>query len=77
MSQRKIDKIFKDLPNVFGIIDNILVLGYDGDGKDHDDTLQRASTSMQTSEPQIKQRQMPFHMYAGFVSLAKLYTEMV
>ena len=39
MFQRKIDEIFKDLPNVFGIADDILAVGYDDDGKDHDDTL--------------------------------------
>ena len=31
MFQRKIDEIFKDLPNVFDIADDILVLGYDTD----------------------------------------------
>ena len=41
MFQRKIDEIFKDLPNVFGFADNILVLGYDIDGNGHDDTQQR------------------------------------
>ena len=40
MFQRKIDEIFKDLPNVFDITDDILVVGYDRDGKDYD-TLQR------------------------------------
>ena len=39
MFQRAIDEIFKDLPNVYGIADDILVVGYDIDGKDHDDTL--------------------------------------
>ena len=39
--QRKIDKIFKDLPNVFGIAYDILVVGYEGDGKDQDQTLQK------------------------------------
>ena len=39
MYQRKIDEIFKDLPNVFGTAEDILVVGYDVDGKDHDDTL--------------------------------------
>ena len=38
MFQRKNDKIFKDLPNVVGIADDILVVGYKVDG---DDTLQR------------------------------------
>ena len=41
MFQRKIGEIFKDLHNVFGIVANILVVGYDRDGKDHNNTLQR------------------------------------
>ena len=36
MFQCKIDEIFKDLPNAFGIADDILVVGYNADGKDHD-----------------------------------------
>ena len=39
MFQQKIVEIFKDLPNVFGITDKILVVGYDSNGKDHDKTL--------------------------------------
>ena len=41
MFQRKIDEIFKDLPNVFGIADDILIAGYDSDGKDHNKTAWR------------------------------------
>ena len=41
MFQTRIDDIFKDLLNVFGIADDILVVGYDVDGKYHDDTQQR------------------------------------
>ena len=37
----KIDEIFKDLPNVFGIADDILVVCYHSDGKEHDNTLQK------------------------------------
>ena len=37
--QGKVDEIFKDLPNVFGIVDDILVVGYEAEGKDHEDTL--------------------------------------
>ena len=40
-SKEKMDEIFKDLPNVFVITDDILVVGYDRDGKDHDGTLKR------------------------------------
>ena len=35
MFQRKIDEIFNDIPNVFGIADNILVIQYNKDGADH------------------------------------------
>ena len=34
MFKKKLMK-FKDLPNVFGIADDILIVGYDSDGKDH------------------------------------------
>ena len=33
MSQRKMEKIFKDLPNMFGIGDSILVVGSDSNGQ--------------------------------------------
>ena len=36
---QKIDEIFKEVPNVFGIEDNILVVGYDSNGADHDRML--------------------------------------
>ena len=35
MFQHKIDEIFSDMPNVFGIMDDILVMGYDDNGADH------------------------------------------
>ena len=38
MFQRKIDWIFNDLPNVFGIVDYILVLGYKDSGGDYKNT---------------------------------------
>ena len=41
MFQRKIDEIFKDLPNIFGIADDILVAGYESDSIDHDKTVWR------------------------------------
>ena len=39
MFHRKIDEIFKDMPNVFGIVVDILVAGYKADGRDHDKTV--------------------------------------
>ena len=40
MFQSEIDEIFKGLPNIFGIADDILIEGYDVDGIDHDKTSQ-------------------------------------
>ena len=39
MFQHKIDKIFNDMPNVFGITDDILVIGYNEDETDHDEAV--------------------------------------
>ena len=39
MLQHKIDKIFNDMPNVFGIADDILVMKYDRNGADHDEAV--------------------------------------
>ena len=36
MFQRKIDEIFKELPNVFGTADDMLFVGYDRDHTDYD-----------------------------------------
>ena len=36
MFQQKIDKIFKDLPDVFGIVDDILIVKYGADDRNHD-----------------------------------------
>ena len=40
MFEHKTDKILKNFPNVFGIADDILVVGYDTVQKHHDETLQ-------------------------------------
>ena len=39
--ERKIDKIFNELHNVFGASVDILVVGYNKDNTDHGDTLER------------------------------------
>ena len=41
MFQRKIDESFNDMPNVFGITDDILVVGYEDNDKDHNKTVQK------------------------------------
>ena len=41
MFQRKADKIFRELPNTTGIADDILFIGYDSDGADHDRILHK------------------------------------
>ena len=41
MFQCKIDEIFNNMPNVFGIADDILVIGYNKDGVDHDKAIHK------------------------------------
>ena len=41
MVQKKINEISKDLPNVFGIADGILIEGYVTDSIDHDRTMRQ------------------------------------
>ena len=41
MIQRKVDQIFKELPNVFGTADQSFIVGYDDDSTCHDRTLCR------------------------------------
>ena len=41
MLQYKIDEIFKNLHNVFDVPDDILVVGCDTNGKDHEEMLQQ------------------------------------
>ena len=36
MFQKKIKGLFNDIPNVFGIADDILIAGFDADGRAHD-----------------------------------------
>ena len=38
--QKKIDETVTGIPNVFGIVDDILMAGFDGYGKDHDEMLE-------------------------------------
>ena len=39
MFQQKIDEIFIDMPNVFYVVKDILIVEYDADGRDHYITL--------------------------------------
>ena len=39
MFQCKIDEIFNDMPNIFGIVDDILVIGYNNAGTYHDEMV--------------------------------------
>ena len=77
MFQRKIDEIFKGLPNVFGIADDILVVGYDIDGKDLDEYTMMSTRDIQTGKSKTKQRQMPFQMHISPILSVKSYPGMV
>ena len=46
MFKQNFDDIFKDLPNEFGIVDDIFFAGYDTNGSDHDKTLKTSNADM-------------------------------
>ena len=54
MFQWKIDETFKDIPNVFGIADNILVIGYNKDGTDYDETVKQGTEALPGCQFKIK-----------------------
>ena len=41
MLQKKIDKSFIGMPHVFGIADDILIAGFNEQGKNHDETFEK------------------------------------
>ena len=52
----KIDEIFKGLPNVFGIADDIPIEGYYTDGRDHDRFLRQVLQISYCKNIKIKQK---------------------
>ena len=47
---------FKDLPNVFGITDDIIIAEYNVDRRDHDRTMKQGKVDMALSKPKAKQK---------------------
>ena len=50
MFQKRIDEIFKELP-FFGIADDILAMGYDKDGRDHNSSAAQSTPNIQKRKP--------------------------
>ena len=59
--KQEIDEIFKALPNIFGPADDILIIGYNDDGRDHDRKLRSVITDMLPRKLKAEQKQMLFH----------------
>ena len=64
MFQHNIDETFNDIPNVFGIADNILVIGYDKDGTDHDKTVNRVLKHCQDVNLKLNKEKCHFRCMA-------------
>ena len=41
MFQKRIDELFRGMPNVFGIADDILIAGFNEQGRDHDAVVEK------------------------------------
>ena len=54
MFQKKIDKIFEELLNAFGIADDILIEGYDDSGTDQDRAVCRVVQTCRKEKPKLK-----------------------
>ena len=67
MFLRKIDKIFKELPNVFGIANDILVVGYKTDGKDHDKELWRVLQICREANLKLNKDKLSFQVYISHI----------
>ena len=67
MFQRKIDEIFKDMPNVFGIADDILVAEYEADGRDHDKTIQRVLQRCRKVNLKLNKGKCQFYGYINLI----------
>ena len=59
MFQCKTDKIFSDMPNIFCITDDILVIGYDDNGTDHDAMVHKVL--QRCEEVNLKLNKEKFH----------------
>ena len=62
MFQEKIEKNVKNLPNVFSIADDIIVVGYYSDGKDCDEMLWQVLQICRHMNLKLHQRQMTFQI---------------
>ena len=63
MFQRKIDEISNDKPNVFGITDDISVVGYKDDGRDHNGTLQKVLQRCRKVNLMLYEDKVSFQVY--------------
>ena len=72
MFQCKIDKMFNDMLNVFGIADDILVIGCNKDGADHDEAVYKVLKWCQDVNLKLKKENVisGVHQYH---SLGRLY----
>ena len=60
-SNKKIDKIFSDIPNIFDNVDDILVIGNDEDDTDHDAMVHKV---LQRCEVNLKLNKEKCHLGA-------------
>ena len=60
MFQCKIDNIFNDIPNVFSIADDILVIGYNKEGTDHDEAVYKVLKQCQNANLKLNKEKCHF-----------------
>ena len=64
MFQHKIDETFNDILNVFCIADDILIIGYDKDGTDHNETVNKVLKCCQDVNLKLNKEKCHFRCMA-------------
>ena len=59
MFQCKIDEIFSDMPNVFGIMDDILVIGHGEEGAGHNAEVHKVLQWCEEVNLKLNKEKMP------------------
>ena len=63
MFQRKIDELFQGLSNVFGIVYDIIIAGFQDIGRDHDATLNKVLRICRQANSKLNKDKMPISVY--------------
>ena len=63
MFQQRIDELFQGLPIMFGIADDIIIVGFNDMGRDHDATLSKVLKICKQANPNLNKNKFMDSMW--------------